>query len=349
MLKFIACSFFTSILFCQVTTTVAEVTAKTSPSVVMIRGKTADGAIVGSGFLVSKDGKIATNLHVIRDLKSAGAQLANGEVFDSITVLAFDERKDLAVIKVPGFDLQDIALGNSNELRIGEPVIAIGNPRGLEGTVTTGIVSAIRDDIVGGGFKVIQTDAAINPGNSGGPLLNSRGLVIGVVSSKLRASEGLNFAIPVNYLRGMLDNLLQPMTLEQMRAALAKSEDVFKALPAFPERWKSLQTGTIRLLRVRGENVYGETLKESSSDSFVSYELRRQGEVFGGVWRSAATCSSTFGSNDCRFENAIEFLKFSVDRIEGRILVPPTDAKLDCKRCRYSKSLVWMPFTWIPE
>jgi S1-C subfamily serine protease len=91
----------------------------------------------------------------------------------------------------------------------------VGSPRGLEGTVTAGILSSVRDS--GEGFKVLQTDAAVNPGNSGGPLVNNRGQAIGVVSFKLRSAEGLNFAIPINYVRGLLNNLHDPISLEQMR------------------------------------------------------------------------------------------------------------------------------------
>jgi len=159
-----------------------------------------------------------TNLHVIREMKTANVQLANGEIFDTALVLATDERRDLAVLKIAGFDLPVLELGNSDTLTVGEPVVIVGSPRGLEGTVTAGILSSIRDS--GDGFKILQTDAAVNPGNSGGPLVNNKGQTIGVVSFKLRSSENLNFAIPINYVRGLLNNPHQPMTLEQMRKSM---------------------------------------------------------------------------------------------------------------------------------
>ena len=179
-----------------------EIVEKVSKSVVLLKGTSDSGTVLGSGFLLSSDGKIATNLHVIREMRTGGVQLQSGEVFDTFSILAFDERKDLAIVQIAGFDLPAIDVGNSNEVKTGEPVIAIGSPRGLQGTVTAGIVSSVREDPTG--FKVIQTDAAANPGNSGGPLVNGRGQVIGVVTSKLRASEGLNFAMPINYVRGLL-------------------------------------------------------------------------------------------------------------------------------------------------
>src|ERR1039457_4433569 len=203
------------IAFGQTTLTTAQIAKKVSSSVVVIQGKTESGEILGSGFIVSKDGKIVTNLHVIRDMKTASVQLANGETFDSISVLATDERRDLAIVQIPGIDLPTLGLGNSDFLTVGEPLVIVGSPRGLEGTVTAGILSSVRDS--GEGFNVLQTDAAVNPGNSGGPLVNNKGQAIGVVSFKLRSAEGLNFAVPINYVRGLLNNLHQPVSLEQLR------------------------------------------------------------------------------------------------------------------------------------
>jgi hypothetical protein len=205
----------------QAPLTTAQIAKKVAPSVVVIQGKTDSGDILGSGFVVSKDGKIVTNLHVIRDLKSASVELADGEIFDSISVLATDERRDLAVIRIAGFDLAALGLGNSNAVTVGENVVIVGSPRGLQGTVTAGILSSVRDS--GDGFKVLQTDAAVNPGNSGGPLVNAKGLVVGVVSFKLLSSEGLNFAIPINYVSGLLNELHEPISLDQMQRNLTSN------------------------------------------------------------------------------------------------------------------------------
>jgi serine protease Do len=150
--------------------------------------------VLGSGFIVSKDGKIVTNLHVIRDLKTASVQLANGDIFDSISVLATDEPRDLAIVQVLAQNLPILEIGNSDALSVGEPVVVVGSPRGLEGTVTAGILSSVRD--IGDGFKVLQTDAAVNPGNSGGPLVNSSGQAVGVVSYILRSAQGFELCNP---------------------------------------------------------------------------------------------------------------------------------------------------------
>ena len=209
------------IAFGQTTITTAQIAQRVSPAVVVIQGKTDSGEVQGSGFIISKDGKVVTNLHVIRDMKTASVQLANRRVFDSLSVLAVDEGWDLAIIKVAGFNLTTLAMGNSDTLTVGERVVVVGSPLGLDATVTAGILSAIRDS--GKGFKLLQTDAAVNHGNSGGPLVAGNGLAVGVVSSILRSdsAQGLNFAIPINYVRTLLANLHGPISLEQMRHHLA--------------------------------------------------------------------------------------------------------------------------------
>lgn len=225
LLNFVAAALlFLPIALGQISFTTAQIAKRVSPSVVVIQGKTDTGEVLGSGFIVSKDGKIVTNLHVIRDMRSVSVQLANKEIFDSVSVLATDERRDVAIVKIAGFDLPVLELGNSDALTVGESAVIVGSPQGLEGTVTAGILSSIRDS--GDGFKVLQTDAAVNPGNSGGPLVNSKGQAIGVVSFKLRSAEGLNFAVPINYVRGLLNKLHEPMSLEQMRQSLVGDTSV---------------------------------------------------------------------------------------------------------------------------
>ena len=334
-----------------------SIVAKVSPAVVLIKGESSTGTMLGSGLIVSRDGKIATNLHVIRDLKTAGVQLASGEIFDVVSVLAFDDRKDLAIVKIAGFDLPVVDLGNSNEIRSGERVVAIGSPRGLQGTVTTGVVSAVRDDPAGAGFKLIQTDASVNPGNSGGPLLNDRAQAIGIVTSKLRGSEGLNFAVPINYVRGMLENLQKPLSLDELRAALASAKpDVFTS-SGYPPLWKSLASGKVRKLRFEGEFIYGETVQteEERKAQFDSYELKKDRDGYKGTGRFGGTCTywsrgwQQWVRNQCSSESQIELTSVTPNRIEGRAFGPPPEAKFDCKKCSYSKQSVWTSFVWIPQ
>jgi hypothetical protein len=207
----------------------AELAQRAIPSVVLIKGIATDGSqVVGSGFIVDAAGSIVTNLHVIRGLKSLGVRLSNGDIYDSATVQAFDERKDLAIIRVPAYGLPVLPLGNSEAVQSGDPVLIIGNPDGLEGSVAAGVVSGVRSK---DGFRAIQTDAAANPGNSGGPLLNAEGQVIGVVGFKLSGAENLNFAIPINYVLGMLGTSLN-LNLSKLNDQLTDKPDPFKASSA---------------------------------------------------------------------------------------------------------------------
>jgi hypothetical protein len=207
-------------IFGQTALTTAQIAERVSRSVVIIQGKTDSGDVVGSGFIASSDGRIVTNLHVVRDMKSATLQLSNRETYKLVSVLAIDEMRDLAVIEVSAHNLPALEMGESDRSNVGEPVVIVGSPLGLEGTVTAGILSSIRT--ISDGLTVLQTDAAVNPGSSGGPLVNGRGQVIGVISFKLRSAEGLTFAIPINYVRSLLTTTTVPMTLEQMRTRLVE-------------------------------------------------------------------------------------------------------------------------------
>jgi S1-C subfamily serine protease len=171
----------------------------------------------GTGFMIDGQGHILTNNHVVGEGNRLEVTLANGTTIPA-QLVGRDSRFDLAVLRadVPADQLRPTALGDSDQIQIGEQVIAIGNPYGLEGTVTTGVVSSRRplvSEPEGDGVLVnaIQTDASINPGNSGGPLLNARGDVIGVTTLGLMPNggqAGLNFAIPINNAKRILDDLI---------------------------------------------------------------------------------------------------------------------------------------------
>jgi serine protease Do len=167
----------------------------------------------GSGFLVSKDGYIVTNNHVAGDADRVVVTLNDGRKFDA-KVVGTDPLSDVAVIKVDGKDLPTLPLGDSDSLKVGEMVVAVGNPFGLSQTITTGVVSALGRNAVGiADYEdFIQTDAAINPGNSGGPLLDLDGRVIGVntaIYSRTGGAMGIGFAIPINMAKLIRDQLLE--------------------------------------------------------------------------------------------------------------------------------------------
>src|SRR5262244_2605936 len=166
----------------------------------------------GSGFIIDKDGHVLTNYHVIADARTVEVTLHNRKKYRA-TVVGTDRSHDLAVIQIKAPDLQAMSLGDSKNLQVGQKVYAIGNPFGLSGTLTSGIVSSIRPVQEPDGITIdeaIQTDAAINPGNSGGPLLNSHGEVIGIntmIASNVGQNAGVGFAIPINTAKAVLNDL----------------------------------------------------------------------------------------------------------------------------------------------
>ncbi len=210
----------------------------------------------GSGFIINKDGHILTNNHVIDSADEVLVKLSDGREFKA-KVIGKDPKTDIALLKIEdGGNLPVIPLGDSDTLEVGEPVMAIGNPFGLEQTVTTGIVSA-KGRVIGGGpyDDFIQTDASINPGNSGGPLVNAKGEAVGIDSaifSRTGGSIGIGFAVPVNMAkfvttqlaqhgrveRGWLGVSIQPMTPDLARTFGVSASDgalvssVFEDSPA---------------------------------------------------------------------------------------------------------------------
>jgi S1-C subfamily serine protease len=167
----------------------------------------------GSGFIIDKDGHVLTNYHVIADARQVEVTLHNRKKYRA-TIVGTDRSHDLAVVQIKAPDLQPMTLGDSTHLQVGQKVYAIGNPFGLAGTLTRGIVSSIRSVQEPDGVAIdeaIQTDAAINPGNSGGPLLNWHGEVIGIntmIASNVGQSAGIGFAIPINTAKAVLNDLV---------------------------------------------------------------------------------------------------------------------------------------------
>src|ERR1700741_1126771 len=167
----------------------------------------------GSGFVIDRDGHILKNYHVIADARQVEVTMHNRRKYKA-TVVGTDPPHDLAVIQIKAPDLVPAVLGDSRNLQVGQKVYAIGNPFGLSGTMTRGIVSSIRSVREPDGMAIdeaIQTDAAINPGNSGGPLMNWHGEVIGIntmIASSVGQSAGIGFAIPINTAKAVINDLL---------------------------------------------------------------------------------------------------------------------------------------------
>ena len=226
--------------------TVKQVSEKVRESVVGVTCQSSanfSSSSVGSGIIMSEDGYIITNNHVIEGMTTIQVVLDDGKTYDA-RLIGSDSRSDLAVIKINATGLKAAEFGDSDKLEQGDPAIAIGNPAGLQlqNTVTYGIISAINRDIIveDRTMTLIQTDASINPGNSGGPLVNEFGQVIGINTVKVGISyyEGLGFAIPINTAKPIIDELISRGYVKGRPSigingtTLSERDSVFYGLPA---------------------------------------------------------------------------------------------------------------------
>jgi hypothetical protein len=332
--------------------TVSEVVSSSSDAVVQIvvSDSTGKETALGSGFIVSADGRIVTNYHVIKGAHSAIVRLTNGAFFPVQGVLATDAEKDLALLKVNGKNLPFLVLGAADNFHVGDHVVAIGSPLGLEGTVSDGIISALREV---GGKNWIQTTAPVSHGNSGGPLLDMNGNVVGVITwGYLQLGENLNFAVPANEASGLLSSAHEPRSLDN-----ASHESVLPSVAARSDKlWTSLTTGRDYKVRQDGDYLYSEWINLPSqyqgTAAFSRFELKKDSD---GRWRGKSRTFLPCQYNDswtgqsrvnwCRIETDCEVDRMSDTRIEGISL---KWEKFDCRKCQPKES-TQMPFTWIPK
>jgi serine protease Do len=166
---------------------------------------------VGSGIVLDNDGHILTNYHVVKNATRIGVILPNGSAIDGRTI-GGDDETDIGLVKVEAKDLVPAEFGDSDSLKLGQPILAIGNPLGMDGgpTVTSGVVSSLRRSLqmAGNGLAVIQTDAAINPGSSGGPIVNLEGQVVAIATARAAFAEGIGFAVPSNLAKRVASEIL---------------------------------------------------------------------------------------------------------------------------------------------
>ena len=212
----------------------AEIAAKNTPAIVSIHTAKA----MGTGFIVHKSGLIATNLHVVF---GGGAEievtLADKRKFPVVEVMSGSRKHDLVIMRIEAKNLPTITLGDSDKMRPGDPVVAIGHPLGLEDTVSNGLVSALRE--VDEELKVLQISAPIAPGSSGGPLFNERGEVIGVATAIINGGQNINIGVPSNYVKALLRQQ-DPISIEAFAAATtthaepAQTPVAKRAIPKLP-------------------------------------------------------------------------------------------------------------------
>ena len=212
-------------LFCGITAANAQspqqIAKKALASTVLLVMEDANGQplSLGSGFFI-RNNQVATNLHVVKGASRGYAKLVGQKTkYDIEGVTAVDAERDLVILKISVSGTQVISLGDSDTVQVGSPIYAVGNPRGLEGTFSQGIISSIRKV---GTDKILQLTAPISPGSSGGPVLNDKGHVIGVSVATFRGGQNLNFAIPSNYLKKLMEQIGPVKPLSQAKLAGSK-------------------------------------------------------------------------------------------------------------------------------
>lgn len=256
----------------------------------------------GSGVVMDDQGHILTNHHVVESERGVIVTLPDGRLLGG-TVVGGDEEADVAVLKVEGEGLRPAEFGDSDALKVGQPVLAIGNPLGLAGgpTVTSGVVSSLRRSLRfgnGHGMRVIQTDAAVNPGNSGGPLVDLEGRVVGITAAQMPWAKGIAFAVPINAARRIAEQLIEHGRVPRPwlgitgyditpRLAgyygLSASSGVFvtEVAPGSPAAAAGLRVGDI-IVGLDGRPVAGpgdlvELLQRAGIGVGVQLEVERQG------------------------------------------------------------------------
>lgn len=248
-----------SAIFDAYSRSVIDAVAKVGPSVVSIRvsgGGREQREGAGSGVIISPDGLIMTNNHVVDQMDRMNIVVPDGQNFSAEKV-GTDSFSDLAVIRVSGSNLPFAKLGDSDNLKVGQLVVAIGNPLGYENTVSAGVISALGRNLRVNGGKVmenvIQTDASLNPGNSGGPLSDSRGYVIGINTAASYMSQGIGFAIPINTAKFIVGELISRGHINRVQLGI---EAIAKPISKYIARILKLSVPTVvEVVRVREKSL----------------------------------------------------------------------------------------------
>jgi putative serine protease PepD len=282
---------------------VVHVTAETpgQGSPFLPPGQGGGGTATGSGFLIDDEGHVLTNQHVVDDAQSVTVRFPDGDEIDA-RVVGADASSDVAVLeleRVPS-GVTPLELGSSEALEIGDLVVAIGSPFGLEGTVTSGIVSALHRELTApDGFTIdgaIQTDAAINPGNSGGPLLDGQGRVIGInsqIASSSGGNEGIGYAVPIETAKEVADALIAGRTIERpfLGVQLAETDDgaqIAAVTDGSPADRAGLRQGDV-ITEVEGEAASADDVRRAVAEREPGDEIELTVRRDGGTETVTAT------------------------------------------------------------
>lgn len=287
-----------------------EIYTKVIPSIVSIQAYGSSGAFEGTGVILTADGYVLTNQHIVSGCYAADVVLSDGTRYEA-KLVGGDKESDLAVLKVDAQGLTPAEFGNSDQLRVGDTALAIGNPLGsdLFGTLTEGIISAINRDIYVEGYQMslIQTTAALNPGNSGGALINEAGQVVGITNMKMMSDyetiEGLGFAIPTVWAKEVADALLAEGTITGrptigimcktvwMRDAALAGQDSGVSVESVTAHGPAAQAG------VRPGDVIlaanGRTVSDLEDLTAARDEAGVGGDLTLTIWRSGETLELT--------------------------------------------------------
>lgn len=314
--------------------TVADIVSRSSAAVVQIvvSDSTGKEIALGSGFLISADGMIVTNYHVIKNASSAIAKLANGAFFPVEGVMNADADKDLAILKVNGKDLPFLKLALANRVSVGDHVLAIGSPLGFEGTVSDGIVSALRTETLGKNW--IQTTAPVSHGNSGGPLLNMDGSVIGVITWGVDQQQGenLNFAIPAETVETLIVSTYAPVSFDAFRNSGIKNVDnASDKNPAFSDE-------RMDALVMEGHKLLAEKEYERAIHDFE--EAIRIRSENAAAWNGLGWAHSSLNQHEEAVTDLRQALKYAPEweecwislGVEYLILSKPSDALVALQR-----------------
>ena len=310
---------------------------------------------LGSGVLVDGAGVLVTNLHVVKGALSAAVKLSNGDAYDDVSVIAFDSRKDLILLKIKGFKLPSAEFGDSDSLVVGQKVYAVGAPKGLELTLSEGIVSGLRDS--GDGFRVVQTSAAISPGSSGGGLFDEHGRLIAVTTFKIVGGENLNFALPVNYVRGMMGTT-PTLTLAELAKRLSADGNASAGATAQADALRT-RDGAPTLAKVyEGGNGNLAVVEQDGENVRISFTFAN-GYIYGSstfrwipsakAFRGEGVLDTVCGSIDTRVWKAPvqEEIYIVSDRVIRDRWLQPT--KVNCSKGQVI-SASWQESLWVvPE